>query len=74
MFKQDVSLAICGHAWHGKSTLLGKVVAELGMATQRQVEAAHRQAREGRDPSLVFAQLVFRSKDVTTTSPRRPEA
>ena len=62
---QDISLAICGHAWHGKSTLLGKVVAESGMATQREVEEAHRLAGEGRDPSLVFAQLVFRSKDVS---------
>lgn len=65
MTPQDISLAICGHAWHGKSTLLGKVVAESGMATQREVEEAHRQAGEGRDPSLVFAQLVFRSKDVS---------
>ncbi|MCA8920905.1 MAG: hypothetical protein KDD82_03785 [Planctomycetes bacterium] len=65
MIPQDISLAICGHAWHGKSTLLGKVVAESGMATQREVEEAHRLAGEGRDPSLVFAQLVFRSKDVS---------
>lgn len=62
--KQDVSLAICGHAWHGKSTLLGKVVAESGMATAREIEEAKRLASEGRDHSLVFAQLVFRSKDV----------
>lgn len=62
--KQDISLAICGHAWHGKSTLLGKVVAESGMATARELEEAKRLAAEGRDQSLVFAQLVFRSKDV----------
>lgn len=60
----DISLSICGHAWHGKSTLLGKIVAESGMASPREVERARRQAKEGRDPSLVFAQLVFRSKDV----------
>jgi len=65
MEQQDVSLAICGHAWHGKSTLLGKVVAESGMATQREIDQARRMATAGRDPSLVFAQLVFRSKDVT---------
>ena len=65
MEPQDLNLAICGHAWHGKSTLLGKLVAECGMATQREVEEAHAQASEGRDPSLVFAQLVFRSKDVS---------
>ena len=65
MEPQDLNLAICGHAWHGKSTLLGKLVAECGMATQREVEEAHRQASDGRDPSLVFAQLVFRSKDTT---------
>ncbi len=53
--KQDVSLAICGHAWHGKSTLLGKVVAESGMATAREIEEAKRLASEGRDHSLVFA-------------------
>jgi elongation factor 1-alpha len=62
---EDISLAICGHAWHGKSTLLGKMVAETGMASPREVEEAQRVAREGRDASLVFAQLVFRSKDVT---------
>jgi elongation factor 1-alpha len=62
--KQDISLAICGHAWHGKSTLLGKIVAESGMATAREIEEAKRVASEGRDHSLVFAQLVFRSKDV----------
>ena len=61
----DISLSICGHAWHGKSTLLGKIVAESGMASPREVERARRQAKEGRDPSLVFAQLVFRSKDVS---------
>jgi translation elongation factor EF-1alpha len=60
----DISLSICGHAWHGKSTLLGKIVAECGMASPREIENARRQAKEGRDPSLVFAQLVFRSKDV----------
>ena len=65
MFKQDLSLCICGHAWHGKSTLLGKLVAECGMASAREVEAARKMAAEGRDSSLVFAQLVFRSKDVT---------
>lgn len=62
--KQDISLAICGHAWHGKSTLLGKVVAESGLATAREIEEAKRLAAQGRDASLVFAQLVFRSKDV----------
>lgn len=67
METQDISLAICGHAWHGKSTLLGKVVAESGMATQREIEAARKAAGEGRDASLVFAQLVFRSKDVNHT-------
>lgn len=65
MDKQDISLAICGHAWHGKSTLLGKLVAESGMASARELENAKRQAADGRDASLVFAQLVFRSKDVT---------
>ncbi|MGE0709988.1 MAG: GTP-binding protein [Planctomycetota bacterium] len=60
----DISLSICGHAWHGKSTLLGKIVAESGLASPREIETARRQAKEGRDPSLVFAQLVFRSKDV----------
>ncbi|RMG13761.1 MAG: hypothetical protein D6731_11555 [Planctomycetota bacterium] len=65
---QDISLAICGHAWHGKSTLLGKIVAETGMATPREVEEAKQLAAEGRDASLVFAQLVFRSKDVTERS------
>lgn len=63
--KQDISLAICGHAWHGKSTLLGKIVAESGMASPRELEQAQRLAADGRDASLVFAQLVFRSKDVT---------
>src|SRR5690606_1532540 len=63
--KQDISLAICGHAWHGKSTLLGKIVAETGMASPRELEHAQRLAADGRDASLVFAQLVFRSKDVT---------
>ena len=63
--KQDLSLTICGHAWHGKSTLLGKAVAESGMASPRELEAARQTASEGRDASLVFAQLVFRSKDVT---------
>lgn len=60
----DISLAICGHAWHGKSTLLGKLVAESGMASPREIEAARKAAAQGRDASLVFAQLVFRSKDV----------
>ncbi len=63
--KQDISLAICGHAWHGKSTLLGKIVAETGMASARELDQAKKLAAEGRDSSLVFAQLVFRSKDVT---------
>jgi elongation factor 1-alpha len=62
--KQDISLAICGHAWHGKSTLLGKVVAESGMATAREIDEAKKLAAQGRDHSLVYAQLVFRSKDV----------
>lgn len=35
------------------------------MASPREVEQAQQLAREGRDASLVFAQLVFRSKDVT---------
>ncbi|MGE0711643.1 MAG: GTP-binding protein [Planctomycetota bacterium] len=60
---RDVSLAICGHAWHGKSTLLGKLLAETGLVTPAELEQAQRQARDGRDPSLVFAQLVFREKD-----------
>src|SRR5688572_26034003 len=34
------------------------------MATAREIEEAKRLASEGRDHSLVFAQLVFRSKDV----------
>jgi translation elongation factor EF-1alpha len=63
--QEDINLAICGHAWHGKSTLLGKLVAESGMATPREIDAARKLASEGRDPSFVFAQLVFRSKDVT---------
>lgn len=63
--KQDISLAICGHAWHGKSTLLGKAVVEFGMATRKQIEEARRRAREGRDASFVYALLVFRSKDAS---------
>lgn len=63
--KQDVNLAICGHAWHGKSTLVGKTVAELGMIGRRKLEQFERLAQAGRDPSLVFALMVFRQKDVT---------
>ncbi len=65
MPKQDVNLAICGHAWHGKSTLVGKTVCELGMVSRRQLQRYEELARKGRDASLVFALLVFRQKDVT---------
>ncbi|MFC1705964.1 GTP-binding protein [Planctomycetota bacterium] len=63
--KQDVNLAICGHAWHGKSTLVGKTVVELGMIGRRKLEQFERLARKGRDQSLVFALLMFRQKDVS---------
>jgi len=63
--KQDVNLAICGHAWHGKSTLVGKTVAELGLVSRRQLQQYEDLAAKGRDASLVFALLVFRQKDVT---------
>jgi elongation factor 1-alpha len=63
--KQDVNLAICGHAWHGKSTLVGKTVAELGMIGRRELQQYEDLAAKGRDASLVFALLVFRQKDVT---------
>lgn len=63
--KQDVNLAICGHAWHGKSTLVGKTVCELGMVGKRELAHYEELARKGRDASLVFALLVFRQKDVT---------
>ncbi len=62
--KQDVNLAICGHAWHGKSTLVGKAAAELGMIGRRDIEHYEQLARKGRDASLVFALAVFRSKDI----------
>jgi elongation factor 1-alpha len=61
--KQEVNLAICGHAWHGKSTLVGKTVVEMGMVDPRTVEQYEREAARGRDASLVFALLVFRTKD-----------
>jgi translation elongation factor EF-1alpha len=63
--KQDVNLAICGHAWHGKSTLVGKTVCELGLVGRRELAQYEELARKGRDASLVFALLVFRQKDVT---------
>lgn len=63
--KQDVNLAICGHAWHGKSTLVGKTVCELGLVGRRELANYEDLARKGRDASLVFALLVFRQKDVT---------
>jgi translation elongation factor EF-1alpha len=63
--KQDVNLAICGHAWHGKSTLVGKTVCELGMVGRRELAHYEEIARKGRDASLVFALLVLRQKDVT---------
>lgn len=59
---QDINLAVCGHANHGKSTLLGKAVAEFGMVTRKQIEEARETARKARDPSYAFANLVFRSK------------
>lgn len=61
--KQETNVAICGHAWHGKSTLVGKTVAELGMVDNRVLEQYERDARRGRDASLVYALLVFRTKD-----------
>ncbi|GIW72408.1 MAG: elongation factor 1-alpha [Planctomycetota bacterium] len=63
--KQDVNLAICGHAWHGKSTLIGKTAVELGMVGRRRLQHFEELARQGRDPSLIFALMVFRQKDVT---------
>ncbi|MHC4389863.1 MAG: GTP-binding protein [Planctomycetota bacterium] len=63
--KQDINLAICGHAWHGKSTLVGKTVAELGMVGRRKLKQFEEMARRGRDVSLVFALMVFRQKDVS---------
>ncbi|HVY62630.1 MAG TPA: GTP-binding protein [Planctomycetota bacterium] len=63
--KQDVNLAICGHAWHGKSTLVGKTACELGMISRRELQQYEDLASKGRDASLVFALLVFRQKDVT---------
>ena len=65
---QDINLAVCGHAGHGKSTLLGKAVSEFGMVSKKQIEAAKAAAREGKDPSFVFAHLVFRSKKISPTS------
>ncbi len=62
---QDINVAICGHAWHGKSTLVGKTVCELGLVGRRDLENYERIARQGRDHSLVFALLVFRQKDPT---------
>ncbi len=61
--KRDVNIAICGHAWHGKSTLLGKTVADMGMVRNRRLKQAQEAAREGRDPSLIFACLVARDKN-----------
>lgn len=61
--KQDVNLAICGHAWHGKSTLVGKTAADLGMISRRELAAAHEKAELIKDGSLVFANLVFRQKE-----------
>lgn len=63
--KQDVNLAICGHAWHGKSTLVGKTAVELGMVGRRKLQQFEELAQQGRDPSLVFALMVFRQKDIT---------
>jgi translation elongation factor EF-1alpha len=60
-----VNLAICGHAWHGKSTLVGKTVCALGLVGRRELQQYEDLARKGRDASLVFALLVFRQKDVT---------
>ena len=65
---EDINLAVCGHAGHGKSTLLGKAVSEFGMVSQKQIEAARQAARDGKDPSYVFANLVFRSKKIAPTS------
>jgi translation elongation factor EF-1alpha len=62
---QDINVAICGHAWHGKSTLVGKTCAEIGMVGRRELEKYEGLARQGRDHSLVFALLVFRQKDPT---------
>jgi elongation factor 1-alpha len=63
--KQDVNLAICGHAWHGKSTLIGKTAVELGMVGRRKLRHYEELASQGRDASLIFALMVFRQKDVT---------
>lgn len=63
--KQDVNLAICGHAWHGKSTLVGKTAADLGMISRRELAQYEEIAAKGRDASLVFANLVFRQKDTS---------
>jgi elongation factor 1-alpha len=61
--KQDVNLAICGHAWHGKSTLVGKTAADLGMISRRELEQEHERAEKIKHGSLVFANLVFRQKE-----------
>ncbi len=60
----DITIAICGHACHGKSTLLGKTIAEMPrLLKRRELERAAKLAAEGRDPSFVFASLVFRDKN-----------
>lgn len=65
---QDINIAVCGHASHGKSTLIGKAVAELGMVSRKRLEKAREAARQGRDPSHVYSNLVFRSKTVKPQS------
>lgn len=65
---QDINLAVCGHAGHGKSTLIGKAVTEFDMVTQKQLDLAREAAKAGKDPSYVFANLVFRSKKVKAAS------
>lgn len=61
--KPDITLAICGHACHGKSTLLGKTVAECGMVSRHELEGYARLAKRGTDLSFTYALLVFRSKN-----------
>ncbi len=61
--KPDITLAICGHACHGKSTLLGKTVAECGMVSRHELEGFARLASQGPDPSFTYALLVFRHKN-----------
>jgi elongation factor 1-alpha len=65
---QDINLAVCGHAGHGKSTLIGKAVTEMGMVTHKQLDLAREAAKAGKDPSYIFANLVFRSKKVKAAS------